>query len=80
VGHRITENGVVGTCSTFIKMLFGNPEGERPLDGTICRWEDVIKMDVNGSNTGGYRLGSAYLVYDLVAGFFVRIPVDICFA
>jgi hypothetical protein len=26
-------------------------------------------MDVNGSNTGGCRLGSAYLVCDLVAGF-----------
>jgi hypothetical protein len=26
-------------------------------------------MDVNGSNTGGCRLGSAYLVYDLVDGF-----------
>lgn len=26
-------------------------------------------MDVNGSNTGGCRLGSAQLVYDLVAGF-----------
>jgi hypothetical protein len=26
-------------------------------------------VDVNGSNTGGCRLGSAYLVYVLVAGF-----------
>lgn len=26
-------------------------------------------MDVNGSKTGGCRLGSVYFVYDLVVGF-----------
>jgi len=26
-------------------------------------------MDVNGSNTGGYRLCFAYLAYDLFVGF-----------
>jgi hypothetical protein len=31
----------------------GNPEGERPLGGPKCRWEDNIKMDLKDIGWGG---------------------------
>lgn len=55
MGHRITENDVVVTCSTSIKMLFGNPEDERPLLGPdvgrrmLLKWmlAEVIREDAD---------------------------------
>lgn len=29
------------------KILFGNPEGERPLRISRCMWEDNVKMALN---------------------------------
>jgi hypothetical protein len=28
------------------RVLFGRPEGKRPLERPRCRWEDNIKMDL----------------------------------
>jgi hypothetical protein len=30
------------------RVLVGKPEGKRPLGRTRCRWEDNIKMDLQG--------------------------------
>jgi hypothetical protein len=29
-----------------VGVLFGKPEGKRPLGRPRCRWEDSIKMDL----------------------------------
>jgi hypothetical protein len=31
----------------------GKPEGKRPLERHICRWEDNIKMDLQEVGCGG---------------------------
>jgi hypothetical protein len=51
---------VGGTCGTHeggerYRVLFGRPEGKRPLGRPRRRWEDNIKMDlreiwINGAN------------------------------
>jgi hypothetical protein len=40
------------------RVLVGKPEGKRPLGGPRRRWEDNIKMDVQGSwGLGGVGSG-----------------------
>ena len=34
------------------KVLVGKPEGKRPLGRQRCRWEDNIKMDLQGVGCG----------------------------
>jgi len=34
-------------------VLVGKPEGKRPLGRPRCRWEDNIKMDLQGVGCGG---------------------------
>jgi hypothetical protein len=36
----------MGMISKEYKILFGDPEGRRPLGRHRCRWEDNIKMDL----------------------------------
>ena len=35
------------------RALVGKPEGKRPLGRPRCRWEDNIKMDLQGVGCGG---------------------------
>jgi len=35
------------------RVLVGKPEGKRPLERLRCRWEDNIKMDLQGVGCGG---------------------------
>ena len=39
--------------------LMGKPEGKRPLGRLRRRWEDNIKMDLQGSGMWGYGLDRA---------------------
>jgi hypothetical protein len=34
-------------------VLLGRPEGKRPLGRPRCRWEDIIKMDLQEVGCGG---------------------------
>jgi hypothetical protein len=34
-------------------VLVGNPEGKRPLGRLRCKWEDIIKMDLQEVGCGG---------------------------
>jgi len=34
-------------------VLVGKPEGKRPLGRPRCRWEDNVKMDLQGVGCGG---------------------------
>jgi hypothetical protein len=34
-------------------VLVGRSEGKRPLERPRCRWEDDIKMDLQGMGWGG---------------------------
>ena len=38
------------------KVLVGKPEGKRPVGRPRRRWEDNIKMDLQGSRMWGYGL------------------------
>jgi len=48
-----------GACSTYGEMrgtyrvLVGKPEGKRSHGRHRCRWEDNIKMDLQGVGCGG---------------------------
>jgi hypothetical protein len=35
----------MGEGRNVYRVLVGNPEGKRPLERPMCRWEDGIKMD-----------------------------------
>jgi hypothetical protein len=39
----------IGVC----RVLGGNPEVWRPLGRPRCRWEDIIKMDLQEVRCGG---------------------------
>lgn len=47
------------TCSTceeeerHIQGLVGKIEGKKPLGRPTCRWEDIIKMYIQGVGWGG---------------------------
>ena len=47
-----------GACSMYgenraaYRVLVGNPEGKRPIGRPRCRWEDYIKMDLQGMGWG----------------------------
>jgi len=34
------------------RVLLGNPKGKRPLGRSRLRWEDNIKMDLQGESVG----------------------------
>jgi hypothetical protein len=36
----------VGEGRGVYRVLVGKPEGKRPLGRPRCRWEDIIKMDL----------------------------------
>jgi hypothetical protein len=40
----------------FSKILTGKPTGKRPLGRPRCRWEDIIRMDLEeiGINAGNW--------------------------
>jgi hypothetical protein len=43
----------MGKRRDVYRVLVGKPEGKRPLGGTRRRWEDNIKMDLQGVKCGG---------------------------
>jgi len=48
-GHLSRIGDKRGTC----RVLFGKPEGKRPLGRPRCKWEDNIKMDLHEVGCGG---------------------------
>jgi len=42
------------------RVLVGKPEGKKPLGRPMCRWEDNIKMDLEGVGWGAWT-GSIWL-------------------
>ena len=48
-----------GACSTYgerkgvYRVSIGKPDGKRPLGRSRCRWEDNIKMDLQGGGIEG---------------------------
>jgi len=46
----------------------GKPDGKRPLGRPRRRWEDNIKMDLQGSGMWVYELDGAGSAYGKVAG------------
>ncbi|KAJ4446701.1 hypothetical protein ANN_13398 [Periplaneta americana] len=42
----------LGESRNAYRVLFGRPEGKRPLGRPRCRWEDNIKMDLNLREVG----------------------------
>jgi hypothetical protein len=53
-GNQIENNEMGRACSTYgeksgaYRILVGRPEGKRPLGRLRRRWEDNIKMDLQG--------------------------------
>jgi hypothetical protein len=53
VDDQIKEDEIRGACGTrgredkCIQVLVVKPEGKSPLEGPRCRWEDIIKSDIN---------------------------------
>jgi hypothetical protein len=56
---KIEKNETGGACSAYgegravSRVLVGEPEGKRPLGKPRRRWEDNIKMDLQGVGCGG---------------------------
>ena len=47
-----------GACSTYggrcvYRIVLGKPEGKRPLGRPRRRWEDYVKIDLQGVGCGG---------------------------
>jgi hypothetical protein len=42
----------MGDRQGVFRVLVGKPEGKRPLGRTRRRWEDYIKMDLQGVGCG----------------------------
>jgi hypothetical protein len=65
--YIIEKNEMGGTSSSDgggerrLQVLVGKPEGQRTLARPRRRWEDTIKMDLQGSGMGGYGLDWAGL-------------------
>jgi len=43
----------VGDSRGAYRVLVGRPEGKRPLVTPRCRWEDIIKIDLQAVGWGG---------------------------
>jgi hypothetical protein len=43
----------MGERRVVCRALMGKPEGKRPLERPMCRWEDNIKMDLSEVGCGG---------------------------
>jgi hypothetical protein len=48
-GHLSRTGDKRGAC----RVLFGKPEGKRPLGRSRCKWEDNIKMYLHEVGCGG---------------------------
>jgi hypothetical protein len=48
----------MGEVRGAYNILFGRPEGRRPLGRPRCRWEDNIKMDLREIGFGDCGLDS----------------------
>jgi hypothetical protein len=51
----------MGEVRGVYRVLFGRPEGKRPLERPRRRWEDNIKMDLRETGIDGGELDSAGL-------------------
>jgi hypothetical protein len=66
-GDQIEKNKMGGTCSTYgeksnvYRVLVRKTEGKRPLGRRRGRWEDNIKMDLQGEGCVGAWTGSSWL-------------------
>jgi hypothetical protein len=45
----------MGEGRNLYRVLVGNPEGKRPLEGPRRRWEDGIKVDLGEIGWGGVQ-------------------------
>jgi hypothetical protein len=43
----------MGEGRSVNRVLVGKPERKTPLGRPRCRWEDIIKMDLQGVGYGG---------------------------
>jgi hypothetical protein len=52
------------------RVLVGRPEGRRPLEGPMRKWEDNIKMDLPEVGWGGTWTGLIWLRIGTGGGLF----------
>jgi hypothetical protein len=45
-GHSAAQSPRMGEIRNAYKILVGKSEGNRPVGGLGCRWEDNIRMDL----------------------------------